>query len=161
MKICKLRIIDCSLSSYWYRNMVGQEVYASRGTGQFDFREIHLGERDRNYSAGYFKENDITIIEEFDGELVETTVVSIVKKGEKVAVSSSVKEPKPKTSLLHACLEERVQGVEDSVIALQRQIAEDNVPLSRDQQFRLMRAALAINMYLGPTYRFIDKEVVK
>lgn len=83
MKICKARITQCSGRLYWYRAMVGQDVFAIRQHGDSDlgFRMIFVGAFDSTPpSSSYFNAKDLEIIEEFDGHIVERVTVEVVRK---------------------------------------------------------------------------------
>lgn len=83
MNICKARITQCSGRMYWYRAMVGKEVFVIRkhGDSDFGFQMIFVGAFDSTPSSGsYFNEKDLEIIEEFDGDIVERVTVEVVRE---------------------------------------------------------------------------------
>lgn len=83
MKICKARVMQCSGPMFWYRALVGKEVFTIRQHGDSDlgFLMIFIG---AFYStpptASYFSEKDLEIIEEFDGDIVERVTIDVVRK---------------------------------------------------------------------------------
>ena len=88
MKIYKARITQCSGWTYWYRGMVGKEVFTTRhrhSSDSFVFRMVFVGEFDRSTlpnEYSYFSTTDLEIIEEFDGDIVERVKVEVVRKPE-------------------------------------------------------------------------------
>ncbi len=85
MKIKRVKVTRASLSTYWYTKNVGQEFYVAPFNmfdSTFKYRVIEIGLYDFQQTPRYFDYDDVDVLEEFEGEVIEQTIISIRRHGE-------------------------------------------------------------------------------
>ena len=86
LKILRAKIINCSSTDYWYKDLVGEQVYCLERhyiCYPFIYEIIYTNEPFFNKLTGvrhYFNKHDILVLEEFDGDLIDRTYIEIVRK---------------------------------------------------------------------------------
>lgn len=88
MKIHRVRIKQANLHTYWYADKIGEEFYCKEVKGRisrlyddhFHYEVIALGTFDGHPNVTYLDEDDVEILETFDGEVKEEVAISIERK---------------------------------------------------------------------------------
>ena len=93
LKIFRAKIINCSSPDYWYKDIVGEQVYClERCIEESPFiYEMILTDVRIWYniqSKEYFiNKEDLLVLEEFDGDLIKYTYFKIVRKNNETTQS--------------------------------------------------------------------------
>lgn len=86
MKIFRVKVYKSKLPTYWYANKIGKEFLCEPTSSWNDdlfLRVIFEGEYDGSRVPCYLNMTDVDILEEFDGKIVETVNVKVVRNESK------------------------------------------------------------------------------
>lgn len=84
MNIKRVKITSATLDTYWYKENVGQELYVTSFDmfdNSFKYRVIETGLHDDKKTPRYLEYGDVEVIEEFEGDVIEQTIISIRRHG--------------------------------------------------------------------------------
>ena len=82
MKIKLVKVTQASQRTYWYANKIGYEFYVYQEGPNLDvlkYKVIPVGDYNPKSLPSYLDENDIEILEEFDGNIIEKISISICR----------------------------------------------------------------------------------
>lgn len=82
MKIKRVKVTQASQRTYWYAKNIGQEFYVSYAGNHFDvlkYKVIPIGDHNHESLPNYLDKNDVEVLEEFDGNIIEKISISICR----------------------------------------------------------------------------------
>lgn len=80
MKIKRVRVTKSSSDAYWYLNKIGKEFYVFHTyprLGDLKYKVIFVGTHEGRPMGHYIQKEDFEILEEFEGDVIETVTISI------------------------------------------------------------------------------------